>query len=198
MRESWSVAALRPLLGAGVLLAGALAAGPAVAQESAAGREHSARTVAQERVTRWAPSARAAALLAPVLVPTPVTLPYQEADESPMAGMTGSGFFLGIIGMLAGTTMGSATAGRSCTKDCRRDRGAGGAMVGGAVLIPLGVHIANPSPGSLLAATGAASLIGAAVWLFVGALPSQPMPLAPFLAAPLQLQAAIFVEEWIR
>ncbi|MEX2608866.1 MAG: hypothetical protein WEA24_02895 [Gemmatimonadota bacterium] len=171
------------MLLAGMLLAGVLTPGAARAQESA---------------TRWAPSPRAAALLAPVPVTGPVTLSFQDPDESPMAGMTGSGFFLGVIGMLAGTTMGSATAGRNCTKDCRRDRGAGGAMVGGALLIPLGVHIANPSPGSLLAASAASSLLGAAVWLFVGALPSQPMPLAPFLAAPLQLQAAIFVEEWRR
>jgi hypothetical protein len=122
----------------------------------------------------------------------------QEADDSPMAGMTGSGFFLGIIGMLAGTALGSAMADRDCVDDCRRDLAARGALIGGTLLIPLGVHIANPDPGSLPAATAASGLLGTAMWFLVAALPSDPMPLAPFLAAPLQLQGAIHVEQWIR
>jgi hypothetical protein len=104
--------------------------------------------------------------------------------------MTTSGFFLGIIGMLAGAAVGSGVGNAKCGDDCVGRTAAGGASIAGALMVPIGVHIAAPQPRRFPHALVTSFAAGAVAWGGVNAIPGRPVALAPFIAAPLQVWIA--------
>ena len=109
----------------------------------------------------------------------------QEMDEE--GRMTTSGFFLGIVGMLAGAAIGSGVGNAKCGDDCVGRSAAGGASIAGALLVPVGVHIAATKPKRFPQALASSFAAGALVWGGVNAIPGRPVALAPFVAAPIQV-----------
>ncbi len=126
---------------------------------------------------------------------TPVFFDQERVEQMNEEGrMTTSGFFLGIVGMLAGAAIGSGVGNARCGDDCVSRTAAGGASIAGALMVPIGVHIAAVNPKRFPLSIASSFLAGAAVWGGVNAIPGRPMPLAPFVAAPLQVWIASRLE----
>jgi hypothetical protein len=142
-----------------------------------------ARAAAQQRYSLQFESAALAAAVAPASVDQD-----QEMDDE--GRMTTSGFFLGIVGMLAGAAVGSGVGNAKCGDDCVGRTAAGGAAIAGALMVPVGVHIAAPQPRRFPHALLTSFAAGALAWGGVNAIPGRPVALAPFIAAPLQVWIA--------
>ena len=112
----------------------------------------------------------------------------QEMDEE--GRMTTSGFFLGVIGMLAGAAVGSGVGNAKCGDDCVGRTAAGGASIAGALMVPVGVHIAASKPRRFAQALATSFAAGALTWGGINAIPGRPVALAPFVAAPIQVWIA--------
>ena len=104
--------------------------------------------------------------------------------------MTTSGFFLGVIGMLAGAAVGSGVGNAKCGDDCVGRTAAGGASIAGALMVPVGVHIAAEKPRRFAQALATSFAAGALTWGGINAIPGRPVALAPFVAAPIQVWIA--------
>ena len=77
----------------------------------------------------------------------PAFMDQERVDQMDEEGrMTTSGFFLGIVGMLAGAAIGSGVGNAKCGDDCVSRSAAGGASIAGALMVPIGVHIAAVKP----------------------------------------------------
>jgi len=125
-------------------------------------------------------------LPAPAFLPGPALL--QDPQEPTRAEqMTTSGFFLGIVGMLAGAAVGSGVGSAHCGGDCISRYAAGGASIAGALLIPVGVRIANDDDHNPLISYAASLATGAALWAGFNQIPGRPVALSPFVSAPLQV-----------
>jgi hypothetical protein len=125
----------------------------------------------------------------------PVLFEQERVEQMNEEGrMTTSGFFLGIVGMLAGAAVGSGVGNAKCGDDCVGRVAAGGASIAGALMVPVGVHIAALSPKRFPLAIASSFVTGAAVWGGINAIPGRPMALAPFVAAPLQVWFASRLE----
>lgn len=125
--------------------------------------------------------------------------PQQEQEPRPEDEMSTSGFFLGIIGMLAGAGIGSSLGQADCPsravdKDCVSRHASIGALLAGTVMIPLGVHIANKNRRNLPLSLGISALTGTAMYFGMKAIPGEPLGMAPFVAAPLQVITSVKVE----
>jgi hypothetical protein len=119
----------------------------------------------------------------------------QQQEELDANGkMSTSGFFLGVIGMLGGAAIGSGIGSAQCGEDCVSRAAFGGASIAGAIMVPVGVHIAAEKPRNLLVSMGFSALAGAALWYGLNSVPGRPVALAPFVAAPLQVWTAMKVE----
>ena len=121
----------------------------------------------------------------------------QEEEFTPDA-MSMSGMFLGIVGMMAGAAVASGLAQDGCA-DSPEDRCVSrnaftGALIAGTALVPVGVHIGNKDRKNLLASLAVSTLAGAAIYYGMRAIPGEPVELAPFVAAPLQIVTSIKVE----
>jgi hypothetical protein len=123
----------------------------------------------------------------------------QEQEQKPEDAMSTSGFFLGIIGMLGGAAMGSQIGQGQCPsreedKDCMGRHAYTGALIAGTVMVPIGVHIANKDRRNLPLSLAVSALTGSALYLVMKNIPGEPIAMAPFLAAPLQVVTSMRVE----
>jgi len=96
--------------------------------------------------------------------------------------------------MLAGAAIGSGVGNATCGDDCVSRSAAGGAAIAGALMVPIGVHIAAVKPKRLPLSLAMSVATGALVWGGVNAFPGRPVALAPFVAAPLQVWFASRLE----
>jgi hypothetical protein len=113
--------------------------------------------------------------------------------------MSTSGFFLGIVGMLGGAAIGSQIGQSSCParevdKDCVGEHAYAGALIGGTFLVPIGVHIANKDRGNLPLSIAVSAVVASAFYYGLKAIPGEPVAMAPFLAAPIQVVTSIKLE----
>ena len=142
------------------------------------------------------------ALVASEITRAPIGLSHsqqQEPEARPEEQMSTSGFFLGIIGMLAGAAIGSqigqgACPDRSVDKDCMGRHAYTGALVAGTALVPIGVHIASKTRGNLLTSLAVSTAAGALFYFGFKAVPGSPIAMAPFLAAPVQVVTSVKIE----
>lgn len=121
----------------------------------------------------------------------------QDPVESEKDIMSKSGMFLGIVGMLAGATIGSGVSQSACDgeeKGCTNRYAFTGALIAGTALVPIGVHIANKQPRNLALSMGVSALAGAALYYAMKSIPGEPVQIAPFLAAPIQMVTSIKIE----
>lgn len=125
-------------------------------------------------------------------------LPQDPPSDKPEDVMSTSGMFLGIVGMLGGAVIGSAVSQGNCEDEsergCRGRYAFTGALIAGSISVPLGVHIANKQPGSFMKSLAASALAGAALYYGMKAIPGEPIQIAPFLAAPVQMVTSIKIE----
>lgn len=131
--------------------------------------------------------------------PRVLEIAQDPPSDKPELVMGRSGIFLGIIGMIGGAVVGSAVSQSVCDEedalpDCRSRYSFTGALVGGSIMVPVGVHIANKQPKSLGKSIGVSLLTGAAVYFGMRAIPGEPVQMAPFLAAPLQMITSVRIE----
>jgi Na+/proline symporter len=135
-----------------------------------------------------------------VTTPRPVLqLAQDPPSDKPEDVMSTSGMFLGIIGMLGGAVAGKALAQNACedaedTDACSGRYAFTGALVAGTALVPIGVHIANKNPGSLLKSLAVSAVTGAGLYYGMKAIPGEPVQIAPFLSAPLQMFTSVKIE----
>ncbi|HSL71706.1 MAG TPA: hypothetical protein VK864_15775, partial [Longimicrobiales bacterium] len=134
-----------------------------------------------------------------LLVTAPLATPglQQSTDQMNEEGrMTASGFFLGVIGMLAGAAVGSGIGSAACDdrSNCVTRYASGGAAIVGALTVPVGVHVAADQPKRLPLTMLASVGVGGAIWGVINAVPGRPVPLAPFIAAPLQIWVSTRLE----
>ena len=118
-------------------------------------------------------------------------------EWGPKDVMSMSGMFLGIVGMMGGAAAGSAVSQANCDdgeKGCRGRHAFTGALVAGTFFVPLGVHLANQEPKNFLKSIGASILAGTAMYYGMKAIPGEPIHIAPFLAAPIQMVTSIRIE----
>ncbi|MGQ0560558.1 MAG: hypothetical protein ACT443_01640 [Gemmatimonadota bacterium] len=123
----------------------------------------------------------------------------QEPEEKPNEAMSTSGFFLGIIGMLGGAVIGSQVGQSECPpraadKECMGRHAYTGALIAGTAMVPLGVHIANQDRRNLPLSLAVSAGTGALLYYTMKAIPGEPIAMAPFLAAPLQVVTSVKVE----
>ena len=121
--------------------------------------------------------------------------PYDKPEEQ----MGTSGFFLGLVGMMAGAAIGSQIGQGSCPdrsedKDCVGRHAYTGALVAGTALVPVGVHIANKSRGNFWLSLAASAAEATVLYYGFKAVPGSPVAMAPFLAAPLQVFTSVKIE----
>jgi hypothetical protein len=104
--------------------------------------------------------------------------------------------------MLGGAVIGSAVSQNTCEESdeegCRGRKASTGALIAGTLAVPIGVHIANKQPGSLLKSLGVSMLAGAALYYGMKSIPGEPVQIAPFLAAPLQAFTSVKIEKATR
>lgn len=118
-------------------------------------------------------------------------------EWGPKDMMSMSGMFLGIVGMMGGAAAGSAVAQSGCDdgqKGCLGRHAFTGALVAGTFFVPLGVHLANQEPRNFLKSIGVSVLAGTVMYYSMKAIPGQPVHIAPFLAAPIQMVTSIKIE----
>lgn len=126
-------------------------------------------------------------------------LAQDPPSDKPEDVMSTSGMFLGIVGMLGGAVIGSAVSQNACGEEedeeaCRGRKAFTGALIAGTILVPVGVHIANKEPGNLLKSLAVSAVAGAALYYGFKAIPGEPIQIAPFLSAPLQMVTSIKIE----
>ena len=135
---------------------------------------------------------------APALsTPAALDLQQEQEQESEKDIMSKSGMFLGIVGMLAGATIGSGVSASRCDKEsenCTSHHAFTGALIAGSAMVPIGVHIANKRPKNLLMSFGASAMTGTVLYFAMKAIPGEPVQIAPFLAAPVQMVTSIKIE----
>jgi hypothetical protein len=123
--------------------------------------------------------------------------PTQEPEPTPNEVMGQSGMFLGIVSMLAGSAIGGGVSQGPCKGEddgCTSRYAFTGALIAGTLLIPIGVHFANKQPRNLMASMAASALVGGLIYFGTRAIPGEPIQLAPFLAAPVQMYTSIRIE----
>jgi hypothetical protein len=118
----------------------------------------------------------------------------------PDDAMSTSGFFLGIIGMLGGAAIGSQIGQSDCPSRAVDERCVGrhaytGALVAGTILVPIGVHLANSERRNLPLSMAVSALAAGVFYYGLKAVPGEPIALAPFLAAPIQVVTSIKLEK---
>ena len=132
---------------------------------------------------------------APALSLSVVQDPPSQKPEDVMAT---SGMFLGIVGMLGGAVAGAALSQENCddsdNDNCRSMYASTGAVVASTFFVPLGVHIANKNKKSFMKSLAFSTVAGAALYFGTKAIPGEPVQIAPFLAAPLQMVTSLKVE----
>lgn len=140
-------------------------------------------------------------VVANAIIPPELRLLQQQQQEEVKSEdeMGTSGFFLGIIGMLAGAAVGSQIGQSACPaeavdKDCMGRHAYTGALIAGTVFTPLGVHLANKQPKHLPLSLALSALTGTALYFGFKAIPGSPIAMAPFLATPLQVFMSIKLE----
>jgi hypothetical protein len=160
--------------------------------------------LASAPVAAYAQQAQPISLVVAASVPTPLNLDIAQDPPStrPDDVMSTSGIFLGIVAMLGGAVIGSAVSQNRCEESgedgCRSRYAFTGAMIAGTIAVPIGVHIANKQPGSLLKSLGMSIVVGAALYYGTKAIPGEPIQIAPFLSAPLQAFTSIKIEKATR
>jgi hypothetical protein len=121
-----------------------------------------------------------------------------QEEVRPQDAMSMSGMFLGIVGMMGGAAVASGLKQDACQDseddDCLIRHAFTGALIAGTVLVPIGVHIANPKKKNLLTSLAVSSVTGAAMYFALRAIPGEPVHIAPFLAAPVQMVTSIKIE----
>ncbi len=118
-------------------------------------------------------------------------------SEKPEDVMGRSGIFLGIVGMLGGAAIGSGISQGHCEstdEGCTSRWAFTGALVASTIMVPLGVHIANEKPKSLLKSIAVSAVAGTVLYYGFKAIPGEPIQIAPFLAAPLQMVTSLRIE----
>ena len=125
-------------------------------------------------------------------------------DEDPLNPVWGpkdmmsmSGMFLGIVGMMGGAAAASAIGQSQCDdgeKGCMGRHAFTGALVAGTFFVPLGVHLANREPKNFVQSMAASIIAGAVFYYSMKAIPGEPIQIAPFLAAPVQMVTSIRIE----
>ena len=125
-------------------------------------------------------------------------------DEDPLNPVWGpkdmmsmSGMFLGIVGMMGGAVAASAIGQGQCEdgeKGCMGRHAFTGALVAGTFFVPLGVHLANQEPKNFLKSMAVSVIAGAVFYYSMKAIPGEPVHIAPFLAAPVQMVTSIRIE----
>jgi hypothetical protein len=129
---------------------------------------------------------------------TALSLVQDPPSQKPEDVMATSGMFLGIVAMLGGAVAGSAIAQNSCDEsddeNCRSKYASTGAVVASTFFVPLGVHIANKQKKSFIKSLAVSSVAGAALYFGTKAIPGEPVQIAPFLAAPLQMVTSLKIE----
>lgn len=153
---------------------------------------------AQERVTTPFDTASAKLPADTSLAPQPLERPPEAMR--PDDAMSTSGFFLGIVGMLGGAAVGSQIGQSDCPsrdvdKDCVARHAYTGALVAGTVLVPIGVHLASPDRRNLPLSLAVSALAAGAFYYGLKAVPGEPVAMAPFLAAPIQVVTSIRLEK---
>jgi hypothetical protein len=128
-----------------------------------------------------------------------IDLAQDPPSDKPEDVMSTSGMFLGIIGMLGGAVIGNAVSQNSCRDEedeeaCRGRKAFTGALIAGTILVPVGVHIANKEPGNLLMSLAVSAVAGAGLYYGFKSIPGEPIQIAPFLSAPLQMVTSIKIE----
>jgi hypothetical protein len=125
-------------------------------------------------------------------------LAQDPPSDRPEDVMSTSGMFLGIVGMLGGAVIGSALSQNGCDDDpddnCRSRYAFTGALIAGTVSVPIGVHIANKTPGSLVKSLAVSALSGSVLYFATKAIPGEPIQIAPFLSAPIQMVTSVKIE----
>ena len=124
----------------------------------------------------------------------------QEEARSPQDAMSMSGMFLGVVGMIGGAAVASGLKQGSCEnsedKGCLARHAFTGALIAGSAFVPFGVHIANEHRKRLLTSLAVSTLAGAVFYFGTRAIPGEPVHIAPFLAAPVQMVTSIKIETW--
>lgn len=119
-------------------------------------------------------------------------------SDRPEDVMSTSGIFLGIVGMLGGAVAGSAISQSACDdsedEKCRSRHAFTGALIAGTALVPIGVHIANKNPGSLVKSLAVSTVAGVALYYGMKSIPGEPVQIAPFLSAPIQMVTSVKIE----
>jgi hypothetical protein len=133
------------------------------------------------------------------LVHMPVQEPSQGMEMKPEEQMSTSGFFLGLVSMIAGAAIGSSIGESNCPskdvdKDCLSRHGYTGALIAGSTMIPIGVHIVAPHRHNLLPSLGLSALTGLVLWEGFSQVPGKPIAMAPFVALPLQVLTSVRLE----
>jgi hypothetical protein len=100
--------------------------------------------------------------------------------------------------MLGGAAVASGLKQNACAEStddaCRSRYAFTGALIAGSAMVPLGVHLANKKPRGLIASLAVSALAGAAFYYGTRAIPGEPVHIAPFLAAPVQMITSIKIE----
>lgn len=156
---------------------------------------------AQERgPAAFDPHAAASVIARQIARPVNAVQPQEQQQEvRPEDEMSTSGFFLGIIGMLGGAAIGSSFGQADCPsravdKDCVGRHASVGALIAGTAAIPLGVHLANRHRKNLPISMAISAVTGVAMYYGMKAIPGEPIGMAPFIAAPLQVITSVRAE----
>ncbi|HEX6560205.1 MAG TPA: hypothetical protein VF021_12100 [Longimicrobiales bacterium] len=150
---------------------------------------------AQERPAPTIPDS----LVRTVTGPTSDNIPPSVTEMKPEEQAGTSGYFLGIISMLVGGTVGSSVGQSSCPaktvdRDCVSRHAFTGALIAGTAMIPIGVHLASAERRSLPATLGVSALTGAVLYAAAHAVPGKPIGLATFVALPIQVFTSVRLE----
>ncbi|HUP88145.1 MAG TPA: hypothetical protein VM100_02220 [Longimicrobiales bacterium] len=129
-------------------------------------------------------------------------IPPSVDQMRPDEAMGTSGFFLGMVSVLAGATFGSQLGQSHCPpkaedKDCGARYGYTGALIAGTVMVPIGVHLVNSNrkAGDLLKSFGVSAALGSALYFGSRAIPGKPIAMGAFLAVPLQVFTSVKIEQ---
>ena len=123
-----------------------------------------------------------------------------QEEMKPEDAMSTSGFFLGIVGMLGGAAIGSQIGQSDCPSrevddGCVGRHAYTGALVAGTVMVPIGVHLASPDRRNLPLSLAVSVLAASVFYYGLKAVPGDPVAMAPFLAAPVQVFTSIKLEK---